>query len=209
MALQHENTRARRQALQLLYQRELMELGEEGECPLYEALVISEWPEGAEEDELVGERIRAYATQLADGVQGEVARIDSWIAATAQNWKLERMPIVDRNIIRIAAFEIAFCDDIPTGVAINEAVEVAKSFGGDDSPKFVNGVLGRLADLVESGEADEVAQRAALAEQAAAGEEPEDGEASGADGADEADEPDEAGGVPDAPAGFDGDLEEL
>ena len=58
------------------------------------------------------------------------------------------MPIVDRNIIRIATYEILYCDEIPTGVAINEAVELAKAFGTDESPKFVNGVLGRIASEV-------------------------------------------------------------
>lgn len=150
MAHIHENTRARRQALQLLYQHELTE-GVESEdgSSCVQQLVISELPKGVEEAEVVGEKVRGYAEHVADGVIGNLARIDAWIEDTAQNWKLDRMPVVDRNIIRLAAYEIGYCDDIPTGVAINEAVEVAKAFGGDDSPKFVNGVLGRIADIVE------------------------------------------------------------
>ena len=66
------------------------------------------------------------------------------------------MPIVDRNIIRIATYEIVYCDDIPTGVAINEAVEMAKAFGTDESPKFVNGVLGRIATETCGGNVDEL-----------------------------------------------------
>lgn len=153
----HENTRARRQALQLLYQNELSVLvGESEEEPaqaVKDRLVIAVCPDDVEDADLIGEPVSAYAESLAKGVSENMCQIDAWIASVAENWTLERMPVVDRNIIRLAAYEVAYCDDIPTGVAINEAVEIAKVFGGDESPKFVNGVLGRIAALVDSGEA--------------------------------------------------------
>jgi N utilization substance protein B len=73
--------------------------------------------------------------------------VDARIEATSQHWSLMRMPFVDRNILRLAVYEIMFEDDVPASVAINEAVELAKAYGGDDSPKFVNGVLGKIAEL--------------------------------------------------------------
>ena len=152
---QHEHTRARREVLQAMYQCELTgtslkELVDDtGKTGL---LLIPERPEGVEDNDLIGEGIADYAAELLEGIVPHLEQIDTWIADTAENWTLERMPIVDRNIIRLAAYEIAFRDDIPTGVAINEAVEIAKAFGGDESPKFVNGVLGRIALQVEGGD---------------------------------------------------------
>lgn len=173
----HENTRARRQALQLLYQEELAadsaELEEAGARSRNdEKLVIAVCPKNVEEGDLVGEPVSGYAQELADGVAEHMEQIDEWIAAVAENWTLERMPVVDRNIIRLAAYEVAFCDDIPTGVAINEAVEIAKVFGGDESPKFVNGVLGRIAALVETGSTERVEAPAEVAETADEASEP-------------------------------------
>lgn len=112
-------------------------------------LLIPERPEGVEDNDLIGVSMADYANELIGGIVAHLDEIDRWIADTAENWTLERMPIVDRNIIRIAAYEIGFCPDIPTGVAINEAVEIAKAFGGDESPKFVNGVLGKIASIAE------------------------------------------------------------
>lgn len=110
-------------------------------------LLIPERPEGVEDNDLIGEDLAEYAGRLLRGIVSHLDEIDGWIADTAENWTLDRMPLVDRNIIRLASYEIAFCEDIPTSVAINEAVELAKAFGGDESPKFVNGVLGRIAVL--------------------------------------------------------------
>ena len=87
-----------------------------------------------------------YALDLVRGVEGNRIAIDGNLKAAAENWSLGRMPIVDRSILRIATYEILFVEDVPTSVAINEAVELAKDFGGEDeSPRFVNGVLGRIA----------------------------------------------------------------
>lgn len=98
-----------------------------------------------------------YAHKLVLGVESHRCAIDNHLAATSENWSLARMPIVDRSILRLATFEMMYVDDVPTSVTINEAVELAKDFGGEDeSHRFVNGILGRIAKLLE-GEEDEEA----------------------------------------------------
>ena len=93
-----------------------------------------------------------YALALIRGVEANQAQVDERIEAASENWALSRMPIVDRSILRLAVFEMFHCDDVPVSVSINEAVELAKGFGGeDDSPRFVNGVLGRIARSMEGG----------------------------------------------------------
>ena len=149
---QHENTYARRQALQVMFQQEFLGFDlSQLDTSDADLLVVSRCPEGVQDTDLEGEPLSDYAGLLLGGIVEHLDEIDSWISDTAQNWTLERMPLVDRNIIRLASYEVAFCDDIPTGVAINEAVEIAKSYGGDDSPKFVNGVLGKIATRIEDG----------------------------------------------------------
>jgi N utilization substance protein B len=90
--------------------------------------------------------ISPYSRTLVEGVVEHQARIDELISDYAADWTLDRMPPVDRNILRVAVFELLWCDDIDMPVAINEAVELAKSLSTDDSPRFVNGLLGRLAE---------------------------------------------------------------
>lgn len=145
--VRHEHTAARREALQLLYTGELtgIALEELVDGDVAEPLLVPECPQGVSDADLVGVGLVEYASSLVNGIVEHIDAIDERIASTAENWALERMPIVDRNIIRIATYEIVYCDEIPTGVAINEAVEMAKAFGTDESPKFVNGVLGRIA----------------------------------------------------------------
>ncbi len=145
----HEHTAARRQAVQVLYQHELTgrPLAELSDEP--STFTVPVCPEGADDYELVSTPLADYARELVSGVAACLDEIDAAIARTSQNWALERMPVVDRNIIRVAVYEVAHRDEIPTGVAINEAVEVAKVYGGDESPKFVNGVLGRIAAACE------------------------------------------------------------
>ncbi len=129
-----ERTRARRQALQILYQREITEQ------------TVAQIIEGHSYSEEDGEP-SDYCRALALGTEVNCAVIDGEIEATSQHWSLMRMPYVDRNILRLAVYEILFEPDVPDSVAINEAVEMAKAYGTDDSPKFVNGVLGRIAEL--------------------------------------------------------------
>lgn len=86
-----------------------------------------------------------YAVALVRGVHRDAARIDELIAAHAKGWTLERMPIVDRNLLRIGVHELRNVDEVPTAVAINEAVDLAKELSTDDSGRFVNGVLAGIA----------------------------------------------------------------
>ena len=86
-----------------------------------------------------------YARDIVDGVIDNRDEIDEQITTYAKDWSLARMPAVDRAILRMAAWEILFNDEVPTAVAIDEAVELAKEFSTDDSGAFVHGVLGRIA----------------------------------------------------------------
>jgi N utilization substance protein B len=89
---------------------------------------------------------REYADQLVRGVRQDLERIDERIRAASQNWRLERMARIDRNALRLGAYELQTRTDVPRAVILDEAVELAKRFGSDESSKFVNGVLDRIAD---------------------------------------------------------------
>ena len=91
-----------------------------------------------------------YAAELVRGVEAHRERIDELLATYAEGWTLDRMPAVDRNILRIGTYELLWADDIPDGVAISEAVELAKDLSTDGSPAFVNGLLARLLELKPS-----------------------------------------------------------
>ncbi len=150
----HQRSVARRMALQVLYTGEIKaasptQIAEGGSFPSEEG-VLSD-----------------YALTLIRGVESHQSAINHQLMGAAQNWSIMRMPIVDRCILRVATFEMMYVDDVPTSVAINEAVELAKDFGGEDeSPRFVNGVLGRIAkDLdaaQESGASSAAAQDISL-----------------------------------------------
>ena len=94
--------------------------------------------------------INAYTVTLVEGVAEHREEIDGLLAEHAAGWTLERMPAVDRNLLRIAAFEILHCEDVPNAVAISEAVELATELSTDESPKFVNGLLSQIAKLSQS-----------------------------------------------------------
>lgn len=87
---------------------------------------------------------REFATQLILGVRDQAPKIDGAIRSTLENFAFHRLTPVDRNILRVGTFEVLFADYIPAQAAINEAVEIAKRFGGEDSPKFINGILDRI-----------------------------------------------------------------
>lgn len=91
---------------------------------------------------------RAFGEDLVDGVIDERARIDELIAQSSSNWRVERLSHVDRNILRVATYELLHRRDVPANVAIDEAIEIAKRFGSDESPMFVNGVLDSIAATV-------------------------------------------------------------
>jgi transcription antitermination protein NusB len=87
---------------------------------------------------------RAFAESLVSGVLKHLTHIDQALAQALENYDFARLAAVDRNILRVAAFELMFADDIPPGVAIDEAIEIAKAFGGSDSGRFVHGVLDQV-----------------------------------------------------------------
>ncbi|GAB3080810.1 MULTISPECIES: transcription antitermination factor NusB [unclassified Phycicoccus] len=91
--------------------------------------------------------LNQYTADLVEGVVSHWTDINELLSTYSQGWTIERMPSVDRAILRLGAYEILYTDDIPDGVAISEAVELATSLSTDDSPKFVNGLLGRLAEV--------------------------------------------------------------
>jgi len=88
--------------------------------------------------------VKEFAYKLIKGTKANLSLLDEKLRKYATNWDLKRMAIVDRNILRMAAYELLFCDDIPSKVTINEAVELAKKFGDVESSKFVNGILDKF-----------------------------------------------------------------
>lgn len=127
-------TRARSQAMQLLFQAEALD--EELEDVLYGDYLLSTEP------------LEDYASVLARGSYAHLDEVDALIDAVSDNWSLDRMPGTDRNLLRIAVYEMRFADErLGDAIVINEAVEVAKAFGTDESSRFVNGVLGKIARL--------------------------------------------------------------
>lgn len=98
-----------------------------------------------------------FAAQIADGVEQNCEKIDAFIQQWAPHWPIDQITNVDRNVLRLGVYELKFVkDSVPPKVAINEAIELAKTFGGDASGKFVNGVLGAIyKDMVEKGEIEE------------------------------------------------------
>jgi len=98
-------------------------------------------------DGRLSEENAAFARGLVSGVIQNKEKIDQHIKKFAPAWPVEQIPVVDRNILRLAIFEILLDNNVPIKVAINEAVELAKMFGSDSSPKFVNGVLGSVSTL--------------------------------------------------------------
>ncbi len=94
------------------------------------------------EEEPLNEEGQAFARELVQGVLAQRADLDSLITRFAPEWPVDQLAIIDRNILRLALFELMKLSDVPIKVAINEAVELAKTYGSDSAPRFVNGVLG-------------------------------------------------------------------
>lgn len=111
---------------------------------------------GVEPGELLTQRVqtpvgdaplRPYTVRIVEGVQAEREAIDDALNGYSHGWPLERMPAVDRALLRVATWEIVFNDEVPDGVAVSEAVELAALLSTDDSPNFVNGLLSRIAEV--------------------------------------------------------------
>lgn len=99
-----------------------------------------------------------FAERLVLGVYAERDALDGWITASAEHWRLERMAVVDRNVLRLGLWEMLHERETPLAVVIDEAIEIAKRYGGDESGAFVNGVLDALRRRVESGAAPAVSR---------------------------------------------------
>ena len=127
--------RAREFALQVLYQLDIRK--ERAEEVLHQF-----WKENDAEKE-----VQNFTNILVKGVEEKRSEIDKLLTEYALNWDLSRMSVVDRSILRLGTFEILFLEEIPFAVSINEAIELAKSFGTDDSFKFINGILNRVKDV--------------------------------------------------------------
>ena len=130
-------TKARKRALDMLFQSDVRNE------PIL-AIVQAEARRAASEPDR--EASWLYAREIVDGVTDHREEIDELLMSYAQGWTLERMPNVDRALLRLAAWEILFNPEVPAAVAIDEAVELAKAYSTEDSGRFVNGVLGRIAD---------------------------------------------------------------
>jgi N utilization substance protein B len=122
---------ARERALQILFQYDI-----HGKPGLWLDVF---WKENEATDE-----VKAFAERLVAGVLEKKKELDAVVGKYATNWKVSRMPIVDRNILRVGAYELLWMDDVPAKVTVNEAIELAKSFGDDDASKFVNGILDQI-----------------------------------------------------------------
>lgn len=95
----------------------------------------------------VNKKSRAYALELIQGVVEKLQVLDELVEKGADNWRMSRLAVTDRNLLRIAVYEMKFCAAVPDQVAINESLEIAKRFCSDDSPKFINGVLDAVKRL--------------------------------------------------------------
>lgn len=133
---------AREAALQMLYQ---WEVGRQSMAEVGETF----WLHDDEATALPPEGVRDRATRLAEGVASEVARLDPLIAEAAEHWRLERMNVIDRLILRLASYELLHEPETPPRVVINEAIELARAFSGEAAVAFVNGVLDAIRRTLE------------------------------------------------------------
>ena len=137
--------RAREAALQMLYQIDVSDVGAEDALRTYWTHLGTAEAREETSDGPLSDDVRAFAEGLVKGVAEHRERLDETIRAVSHHWRLERMMRVDRNILRLATYELLERADIPRRVTLNEAVELAKRFGSEGSPGFVNGVLDRIA----------------------------------------------------------------
>jgi transcription antitermination protein NusB len=131
-------TSARQRALEILYQADLLEQ------PI--ATVLAR-----ELDDPQRARPDPYTIELVSGVERRLDEVDERIEAAAERWSLDRMPLVDRNLLRLATFELLSSAEVPTAVVLDEAIRLAKLLSTEDSSRFVNGVLGRIARETRGG----------------------------------------------------------
>ena len=130
--------KARKRAFQILFEAE-----QRGAAP---TTVMADWIRLARTDDRQPP-VTEYTRQLVEGYAQHAARIDELLAGYSVGWTLDRMPVVDRNVLRLGTYELLWEDDVPDAVVLDEAVQLAKEFSTDESPSFVNGLLGRLMEL--------------------------------------------------------------
>lgn len=130
-----KRSKAREFALQVLYQVDITH-------DAYDAALANFWQVRLEED--IDEEIKDFTSELVRGTIDNLATIDPNIAQYATNWQLQRMAVIDRNILRMGCFELMLRSDIPPKVTINEAVELAKKYSGLEAGKFVNAILDKI-----------------------------------------------------------------
>jgi N utilization substance protein B len=123
-------TKARKRALDVLFESEVRGLELDG--TLEERLVAQEPP------------VKDYTVELVRGVTERRPKLDELLSSYSEGWTIERMPAVDRNVLRIGVFEILYVDDVPDAVAVSEAIGLVRDLSTDESPSFVNGVLGNI-----------------------------------------------------------------
>jgi len=133
-------SKARKQALDLLYETDIRGTN------LLETLVVRDIPADGPD----ARPIREYTRELVNGVSDNRRKIDELITTYAQGWDMDRLPAVDRNILRLGIYEILWSTSVPTSVAIDEALDLAKELSSDDSSKYIHGVLGRIASIKDT-----------------------------------------------------------
>jgi len=133
-------SKARKQALDLLYETDIRGTN------LLETLVARDIPDNGPD----ARPIREYTRELIIGVSDNRRKIDELITTYAQGWDMDRLPAVDRNILRLGIYEILWSTSVPTSVAIDEALDLAKELSSDDSSKYIHGVLGRIASIKDT-----------------------------------------------------------
>jgi transcription antitermination factor NusB len=138
-----KRTLAREYALQMLYEMDITQ-------DSTERVIQNFWDYQITSN--VAKEVKDFAEFLTRGVIQNLKDIDNEISKHSQNWKLKRMAVVDRNILRLGSFELLFCKDIPPKVSINEAIELAKKFSGQESARFVNGILDKIKEKRNSNE---------------------------------------------------------
>ena len=135
-----ERRRAREHALRFLFGLDFTEYDwDEALLDFWEVI-----PEDEADTVPVNAKVKRYAETLIRGVCGDRESLDARIGEALENWTPDRIGHIERAVLRVAAYEMFYVDDVPAAVAINEAIEVARRYGGDDAPRFINGVLDRL-----------------------------------------------------------------
>ncbi len=129
-------------ALQILYFIDVTEIPPDEAFRLYYQIFDDEL--FAEDHFRAPQKARSFAEELVRGVYGNRPEIDQLIVSASKHWRLERMSIVDRNTLRIALYEMLYCVDIPAKVSLNEAIDLGKIYGSEDSSAFINGILDHL-----------------------------------------------------------------